>query len=124
MMRNFDNRRSPDCGNLLLSYSVSEDRKALELGYEFLGVACEQRDGEVHIFEMYPQGFQALPDGSYRLDVITSDANGQLGWTGIATPLADGRWQLATNQAASGEITVDNRKEAFQLMKEWAPKIA
>lgn len=48
---NFDDRCSPDVGNMLLSYSVQEDEKAVALGFKFLGVCSDARGEEVHVFQ-------------------------------------------------------------------------
>lgn len=47
----FDSRCSEDAGNILLSYSVSEDAAAVERGFKFLGVCKDASGGEVHVFE-------------------------------------------------------------------------
>lgn len=47
----FDSRCSEDSGNLLLSYSASEDAAAVEQGFTFLGVCKDSSGSEVHVFE-------------------------------------------------------------------------
>lgn len=57
----FDSRCSEDAGNILLSYSVSEDAAAVERGFKFLGVCKDASGGEVHVFEkqaLYSQAEQ------------------------------------------------------------------
>lgn len=49
---NFETRRNPDFGNLLLSYGVKEDEAAVKHGYEFLGACKDNQGNEVHVFCM------------------------------------------------------------------------
>ena len=53
--QNFEMRCTPAAGNLLLTYTVNEDKAAVEKGFPFLGVARDSNGSEVHLFEMQPR---------------------------------------------------------------------
>lgn len=50
----FDSRATPEAGNLVVSYSVADDRAAEAAGFRFLGVARDSQGAEIHLFEMQP----------------------------------------------------------------------
>lgn len=50
----FETRINPNSGNILFSYSVDEDNKAVALGFEFMGAAKDHNGLEVHAFRMAP----------------------------------------------------------------------
>jgi len=52
MQLNFEDRSTPDSGNLFVSYCVQDDQKAAGLGFEFLGVAQDVEGNEIHVFRM------------------------------------------------------------------------
>lgn len=48
----YEQRNTADAGNLVLSWSVTDDARAMCEGHQFLGVAQDHQGGEVHVFQM------------------------------------------------------------------------
>jgi hypothetical protein len=47
----FEQRDANKLFNLFFSYGGKEDLRAAELGYQFLGAACDEKGNEVHVFQ-------------------------------------------------------------------------
>lgn len=61
--------------NLVFSYSVNDDNKLAEAGFEFLGAAVDKHGSEVHVFQLLNLEDARKEDGDDKLNELTNKAS-------------------------------------------------
>jgi hypothetical protein len=61
--------------NLVFSYSIEEDNKLAEAGFEFLGAGHDKNAKEVHVFQLLPLAEYQAEGGDEKLEPLTNKAS-------------------------------------------------